>query len=330
MRTTSVIRKRLPAFLLIVIALLAAISILNASWFAPAPNGTPTLYAHRGVHQTYNREGLGRDDCTATRIYAPTNPYLENTIPSMTASFALGADVIELDIHPTTDGQFIVFHDWSLECRTDGRGVTREQTSHYLKSLDIGYGYTYDDGKTYPFRGSGEGMMPTLDEVYTAFPGKQFLLNIKSNQAGEADLLLDYLEAHDLLDDSRLMVYGGVAPMNRLRQLRPDSVVFDKKQMRHCAVTYLLLGWTSYVPKSCRHTVAYIPINLQWTVWGWPNRFLARMRAVDTLVMILGETTSSRGAPGLTEVSQLAALPKGFDGGIWIESIEKIGPAFKH
>ena len=46
----------------------------------------------------------------------------------MQAGFAAGADVVELDVHPTTDGEFAVFHDWTLDCRTDGHGVTREHS----------------------------------------------------------------------------------------------------------------------------------------------------------------------------------------------------------
>jgi len=54
----------------------------------------------------------------------------------MQAAFAAGADIVEFDIHPTTDGHFAVFHDWTLDWRTDGRGVTRERTLAELKALD--------------------------------------------------------------------------------------------------------------------------------------------------------------------------------------------------
>jgi Glycerophosphoryl diester phosphodiesterase family len=75
--------------------------------------------------------------CTAARIHPPEHPFIENTLPSMRAAFAAGADIVELDIHPTTDGQFAVFHDWTLECHTNGRGVTRERTT--LKRCLIRY-----------------------------------------------------------------------------------------------------------------------------------------------------------------------------------------------
>ncbi len=71
----------------------------------------------------------------------------------MHAAFDAGADIVEFDVHPTTDGHFAVFHDWTLDCRTDGKGVTREHTLAELKKLDAGYGYTADGGKTYPLRG---------------------------------------------------------------------------------------------------------------------------------------------------------------------------------
>jgi glycerophosphoryl diester phosphodiesterase len=114
----------------------------------------------------------------------------------MGAAFALGADVVELDVHPTTDGRFAVFHDWTLDCRTEGTGETRDHNMAYLKTLDIGYGYTVDGGRTFPLRGTGAGLMPSFSDVMAAFPGKKFLVNFKSNEAREGDTLADMLEAN--------------------------------------------------------------------------------------------------------------------------------------
>ena len=116
------------------------------------------LLAHRGLAQTFTREDLERDTCTATRINPPEHAFIENTLPSMEAAFAAGADVVEFDVHPTTDGQFAVFHDWTLDCRTEGNGKTRDHAMADLKRLDVGYGYTADGGKTFPLRGKGVGL----------------------------------------------------------------------------------------------------------------------------------------------------------------------------
>src|SRR6478735_11751155 len=140
--------------------IVAAVYVWNASWRVAPPEGKLELIAHRGVHQTFDRSDLDNDTCTAERIDQPIHDYLENTIPSMQAAFTAGADIVELDVHPTTDGQFAVLHDWTVDCRTEGTGETRSHDMASLKLLDIGYGYTADNGATYPFRGKGIGMMP--------------------------------------------------------------------------------------------------------------------------------------------------------------------------
>ena len=68
-------------------------------------------------------------------------------------------------------------HDWTLDCRTEGSGTVRSHSMADLKQLDIGYGYTADGGASFPFRGSGIGLMPTLGEVLTAMSELRFLVN---------------------------------------------------------------------------------------------------------------------------------------------------------
>jgi glycerophosphoryl diester phosphodiesterase len=135
----------------VVIALLVAgIYANNTNLLTAHQEGKVVLLAHRGMAQRFDEHDLTNDTCTATRMSAPTHDYLENTVRAMQAAFDAGADIVELDVHPTTDGEFAVFHDWTLDCRTDGHGVTREHAMTELKQLDIGYGYTADDGR--PFR----------------------------------------------------------------------------------------------------------------------------------------------------------------------------------
>ena len=140
--------------------LVVFIYLNNTSFFTKVPNSEPFLLAHRGLAQTFTMEGITGETCTAERIHEPEHPYLENTIPSMEAAFGAGADVVELDVQLTKDGDFAVFHDWMLDCRTEGTGQIRDYTMQELKALDVGYGYTADDGETYPFRGKGIGFMP--------------------------------------------------------------------------------------------------------------------------------------------------------------------------
>jgi glycerophosphoryl diester phosphodiesterase len=316
---------RLRVVLITLLVVAGAIYLLNASWLAASQNGTPVFLAHRGVHQTYHRDNLKSDTCTATRIDKPAHPYLENTLASMDAAFTAGADIVEFDIHPTTDGHFAVFHDWTLDCRTEGSGVTRQKSLAELKQLDIGYGYTADGGKTFPFRGKGKGLMPSLDEVLERFPDRRFLINIKSNDPEEGKLLATRLSR--LPDDQlkRLMAYGGDRPISELRERLPEMVVMSKRSLMACGLRYLALGWSNHVPKSCARNILLVPSNIAPWIWGWPDRLTARMERVGTAVFVVGSMDGTDGATGIDTPEQARSVPQRRNLGVWTNRIEALG-----
>ncbi|MBX9747398.1 MAG: glycerophosphodiester phosphodiesterase [Hyphomonadaceae bacterium] len=305
---------------------IGAIAFVNAPIWG-RPTGELTILSHRGVHHDYHRENLDNETCTAERIYPPTHPYIENTLPSMEAAFALGADIIEIDIHPTTDGEFAVFHDWTIDCRTEGEGVTREQTMAYLRTLDIGYGYTADGGETFPLRGQGVGLMPTLREVLAAFPRERFLINFKSNDPDEGDLLLAYLEVTSGANVERLAFYGA-APAERLHELRPEWRITGRQRLMRCARDYVLTGWLGIIPGDCRNSILFVPSNYGWIAWGYPNLLLQRMQEANTDVMIVGPINRGErpGIGGIDDAETFAAIPRDWRGGLVTDRIEVIGP----
>ena len=300
--------------------------LLNASWLASPPEHQ-LLLAHRGVHQNYEREGLERDTCTASRLKPITHQYLENTLSSMQAAFDHGADIVEIDIHPTTDGHFAVFHDWSLECRTDGTGVVREQAMSQLKTLDVGYGYTSDEGKTFPLRGKAVGLMPSLSEVFERFPSQKFLLNFKSNDPVEAEKLAPLIASKRDSYSENTFVYGGEKPTKKAIELLKGLRGFSKQSLKTCFKSYVAIGWTGYIPKTCRETMLVIPSNYTKFIWGWPNRFISRMAGVNTVVLAVGPLGDNRwGTGGVDDEETLRALGDDYRGGIWTNKIETIGP----
>lgn len=318
-------RKLLLAFG-VVAAFAFAVWLNNSSMLVPGATGRTPLLAHRGVHQTYHREGLTNETCTAERIDPPTHGFIENTLASMQAAFERGADVVEFDIHPTTDGQFAVFHDWTLDCRTEGKGVTREQPMAALKALDIGYGYTADGGRSFPLRGKGVGLMPTLDDVLERFPDKTLLINIKSNDPAEGDLLADRLAQLPPERRALLLAYGGARPIERLKARLPDLVTMSSASLKRCLLRYFGLGWTGYVPEDCRNTVLLLPINIAPWVWGYPHRLTARMQAAGTRIFLTGPHRGGDSAAGIDDAETFARLPRPFAGGVWTNRIEVIGP----
>jgi glycerophosphoryl diester phosphodiesterase len=260
-------------FLIAATIVATAVFIENTNIWIDRPSQSPNLLAHKGLWQSFDLTNIKGDDCTATRMLRPRQSFLENTIASIGEAFKVGADIVELDIHPTTDGQFADFHDWTLECRTNGTGVTRNVSIAYLRGLDIGYGYTTDGRKTFPFRGKGVGLMPSLDEVLAAFPEKWLLINIKSNDAAEGGMLVEHLSRLPSSRRKKLMAYGGDAPIEVVRHAFPEMRTMSRATRGSCYLQYIALGWSGYVPRACRNSVLLIPVNVGQWMWGWPHRF---------------------------------------------------------
>lgn len=123
----------------------------------PALAGAPLLIAHRG--------GSGLKP--------------ENTLPAFLDADALWrADMIELDVRATSDGHCVVHHDPVVDRTTNGTGPVASMTLAELQSLDAGYRFTPDGGKTFPFRGQGF-RVPTIDEVFAALPSMRFTVEVK-------------------------------------------------------------------------------------------------------------------------------------------------------
>lgn len=302
--------------------------LYNSSWFeTPQGDGKLRLLSHRGVHQTFPKDGVGSDTCTAARINPPPHHLIENTLPSMAAAFEAGAEVVELDVHLTTDKQFAVFHDWTLECRTNGKGVTEQFDMAYLKTLDLGYGYTADGGKTFPLRGHGVGLMPTLTEVLERFPGKQFLVNFKSGRTEEGEALARLVREHPEWRNAIWGTYGGAEPTEKSLELIDGLKGYTSRSIKDCAVRYFLVGWTGVVPDICRDTMIIVPENFSWAVWGWPHKFMRRMADAGTTVILTSSfERGNGGTSGVDTIEDLAIVPDNFGGYVWTNRIELIGP----
>lgn len=324
MKNFKKISKRIIIFLFIFAAF---IFINNSSLFTKESGKRPLLLAHRGMAQTFPMKGIEGDTCTAKIIYEPEHLYLENTIASMEAASTKGADMIEFDVQPTKDGQFAIFHDWTLECRTNGTGVTREYTMEELKQLDIGYGYTADNGQTYPFRGKGVGLMPTLDEVFKRFPEQSFLIHIKSEDPNEGKMMAEYLSKLPKKCLNQITVYGGDQPIAALKDELPSLRVMSKATLKSCLLPYMAAGWTGFVPAACKNTQVHIPEKIAPWLWGWPTKFINRMENADTrVILVAGDGSWSE---GFDTMKDLERLPANYTGGIWTNRIDIIAPAFK-
>lgn len=62
----------------------------------------------------------------------------ENTLRSFKAAIDMGVDMVETDIHTTSDGELVLIHDHDLKRTTDGEGLVREMTFEKIRGFNAG------------------------------------------------------------------------------------------------------------------------------------------------------------------------------------------------
>lgn len=114
----------------------------------------------------------------------------ENTMPAYELAVTQRADMIEIDLHRTRDGEVVITHDEVLD-GIGGEGEIADVTWDYVRSLDAG------DGER----------VPRLDEVLDRFaPRIPFNLELKAGPHGPYPglerIALDAVEARGVLEET--------------------------------------------------------------------------------------------------------------------------------
>lgn len=122
-----------------------------------------------------------------------------------------GADVLEIDVHATRDGEVVVIHDATVDRTTDGTGAVADLPLVEVQGLDAGFRFSPDAGGSFPFRGIGV-RIPTLREVLTAFPTQRVNVEIKDGRAQQRVWEI----VHELDATARVLIAAGERP-NRAR-----------------------------------------------------------------------------------------------------------------
>jgi glycerophosphoryl diester phosphodiesterase len=169
-------------------------------------------------------------------------------------------------------------------------------------------------------------MMPTLGEVLEAFPQQRLLINVKSRDPSEGEKLADVLSKLPTERSAQIMVYGGDEPVDVVRRRLPDIKTISRATIKNCLLGYIGYGWSGVVPRACHAAMVMLPINVAPWMWGWPDRFLNRMKAANSEVFVLGPYRGGEFSTGIDTPEQFARLPQNYPGGIWTNEIEAIAP----
>lgn len=130
--------------------------------------------------------------------YHPDVDGLENTIVAFRHAVALGYRYLETDVHVTSDGVLLAFHDDVLDRVTDKVGAIASVTYDEVRRALIG----------------SRERVPTLTELFGAFP--EIRINIDLKSEGAVAPLVDFIADHGAGD--RVMV--GSFSARRLRRFR--------------------------------------------------------------------------------------------------------------
>ncbi|GHO43007.1 glycerophosphodiester phosphodiesterase [Ktedonospora formicarum] len=133
----------------------------------------------------------------------------ENTLVAFQNALTLGVDAVELDVHMSSDGHLIVFHDNTLERLTDGSGNILDRDFAYLRSLNAAAHFHGGWPK--------QEQIPTLHEVLSLVKGRaRVLVELKASSRGEGaygrysglvSAVLEDIRALDMLDDILLISF---------------------------------------------------------------------------------------------------------------------------
>ncbi|MFI7483295.1 glycerophosphodiester phosphodiesterase [Kocuria sp. M1R5S2] len=167
---------------------------------AAAPTGWPVNFAHRGGAEV-----------------AP-----ENTLEACRAAAALGDVVLEVDVQASADGTAVLMHDLTVDRTTDGTGAVAGLSDAQLRELDAGHRFTPDGGRTFPWRGRGV-RVPTLAEVYAAFPDRRVAIELKGNRPGAEEIVWRAVEAAGA-QGRTLVATNRTVSIRRFRQVSGGTV----------------------------------------------------------------------------------------------------------
>ncbi len=134
----------------------------------------------------------------------------ENTLASFRSAIELGVDMIECDVHLSSDGHLVVIHDHTLDRTTNGSGLVVQHTLAELRALDAG----------------GGEPLPVLSEVCALARGRVGLCveikQIPIPYPGLEERLVACLGELDMVEQTTVISFHHGA-VKRLKELEPRT-----------------------------------------------------------------------------------------------------------
>ncbi|HHY20099.1 MAG TPA: DUF1080 domain-containing protein [Firmicutes bacterium] len=188
----------------------------------------------------------------------------ENTIAAIKSALEVGADLIEIDVHKTKDGEIVVIHDPTVDRTTNGRGYVANMTLEEIRALDAG------SKKSAIYKGE---KIPTLKEALITVNNKAMLI-IELKVDGIEEEVLRLIEDVGMVNQVVVISFSASA-IRRMNQIAPhiptailiggNASISDIERIAKSANTRVLdLAYTLIDKK----TAAYF-LDRGYTLWAW-------------------------------------------------------------
>jgi glycerophosphoryl diester phosphodiesterase len=233
------------------------------------------LLAHPAADHPYFAQ-FSEDQYPLVIAHAGSELYPTDTLYALQQYADMNVDILEMDVHMTADGEIVLIHDDTVDRTTNGNGDVRQMTLAEVQALDAGWYWTEDDA-TYPFRGQGI-TIPTLREVFEAFPDYHFIVEIKQESPSMTGELCDLIRKYGM-EDQVLVPSFNDAVMQKFRRTCPEvATAASEDEVRDFVIRgFLLMAGTispQYQALQVPETRDGIPVVTRLFVWFAHNRNL--------------------------------------------------------
>ncbi|HEX8643114.1 MAG TPA: hypothetical protein VF702_04285, partial [Allosphingosinicella sp.] len=190
---------------------------------------------------------------------------------------------------------------------------------------DPGYRYTSDGGRTFPLRGRAVGLIPGVSDILYEIRQMPILFVVHGDDPATADSLAAEFRTARLEIDEKYAFFGAEPVLARIRALAPQALTYSAEGAERCLAGYRSKGWLGIVPEECRGTVVPVTPGANWTLWGWPYRFLTRLAGAGARAIMVESVAADGTLRGLSRPDQLPEVPYSFRGYLLIEDMPRTG-----
>ena len=149
--------------------------------------------------------------------------YPDQSMLAFNNSVRLGIQVLELDVHRTSDSVLVIHHDTSIDRLTNKTGIIKEMTWGELQSVDGAYNWTIN-GEDYPYRGKGVKIL-SLEQLFDQYPNQLYDIEIKQNDPPIENDLCDLLRKYDIASDQVIVASFYDNIINRFHDVCPEVAI---------------------------------------------------------------------------------------------------------